>query len=72
MKCRYACHSSEHILARRQFLGQLAAGSLAVGGTGVFGSAAAAQSLQQQHKRVLVFFMSGGLSQLESWDPKPG
>ena len=33
---------------------------------------AAAESLQQRDMRVVVFNMHGGLSQLESWDPKPG
>src|SRR5437764_4550237 len=32
----------------------------------------AAGDIQRQQKRVLVIFMAGGLSQLESWDPKPG
>ena len=72
MKCTYACGSAEHALARRKFLGQLAAGSLAVGGAGLFASPLAAEALARQHKRVLLFYMSGGLSQLESWDPKPG
>jgi hypothetical protein len=71
MKCNYACRSAEHTIARRQFLGQLAAGSLAVGGAGLFTSPLAAQALTKQHKRVLLFYMAGGLSQLESWDPKP-
>jgi len=31
-----------------------------------------ANELAKQQKRVLVFNMHGGLSQLESWDPKPG
>lgn len=32
---------------------------------------AAAKELASQQKRVLCIFMAGGLSQLESWDPKP-
>ena len=71
MKCKYACGSAEHTMARRQFLGQLASGSLAVGGAGLFTSPLAAEALATRHKRVLVFNMAGGLSQLESWDPKP-
>src|SRR5690606_15207455 len=31
----------------------------------------AAQEMAKQQKRVVVFNMHGGLSQLESWDPKP-
>lgn len=69
--CTYACHSPEHLLARRQFLGAMAATPI-VGGLGVFTSAQAAESLKSQQKRVVVFNMHGGLSQLETWDPKPG
>ena len=80
MKCNYACGSSEHQLARRQFLGSFAAGSLAagslagsvVGGLGALATPAAADQLTKDQKRVLVVNMHGGLSQLESWDPKPG
>jgi hypothetical protein len=74
MKCTYACDSSEHVVARRGFLAGLAAtaaGSV-VGGLGVFSSPLAAAQLTGQQKRVVVFNMHGGLSQLESWDPKPG
>src|SRR5512145_2707612 len=74
MKCTYACNSSEHGIARRQFLGTFAAagvGSVA-GGLGVFARPAAAAQLAKDQKRIVVFNMHGGLSQLESWDPKPG
>jgi hypothetical protein len=71
MKCQYACGTAEHGIARRQFLGtSLGAGMLA--GLGIFGSPAAATALLKDQKRVVVFNMHGGLSQLESWDPKPG
>ncbi len=73
MECNYACGSDEHLRARRQFLGQLAYGGLAAGlGTGLFTSPASASVLAIDQKRVLLFYMAGGLSQLESWDPKPG
>jgi hypothetical protein len=74
MKCTYACQSFEHTLARRQFLQGLAttaAGAVA-GGLGLLASPSASASLASQQKRVVVFNMHGGLSQLESWDPKPG
>jgi hypothetical protein len=74
MKCTYHCGSSEHNVARRKFLAGMAAtaaGSV-VGGLGVFSAPSAAAQLQSQQKRVVVFNMHGGLSQLESWDPKPG
>lgn len=74
MNVDYACNSFEHRLARRQFLGTLAAaGAGAIsGGLGVFSSPAMAAQLRSDQKRIVVFNMHGGLSQLESWDPKPG
>ena len=67
----YACNSPEHALSRRQFLAGAAAG---LGGLSFAHmiQPAAARQLQRMQKRVLVIFMAGGLSQLESWDPKPG
>ncbi len=73
MTLRYPCSSNDHNVARRQFLGTLAAGAGAmVGGLGVFGTPALASLLNSDQKRIVVFNMHGGLSQLESWDPKPG
>ena len=73
MKCTYACQSSEHLLARRRFLGGMAAAGAGavVGGLGAFARPAAAAQLAKDQKRIVVFNMHGGLSQLESWDPKP-
>ena len=74
MKCTYSCRSTEHLIARRGFLAGLAASATGamIGGLGVFSSPVAAAKLSRQQKRVVVFNMHGGLSQLESWDPKPG
>ena len=70
MKAKYACGSGEHTLARRQYLAALT-GGVVVGGLGALTNATAAEKLRQNQMRVLVVYMSGGLSQLESWDPKP-
>ena len=74
MRPFYACGTPEHSIARRTFLGGMAATGLGsiVGGLGVFTRPAAAEAIASQQKRVVVFNMLGGLSQLESWDPKPG
>jgi hypothetical protein len=64
--CNYFCGTTAHALSRRGFLG--AAAALGLGG---FANAAAARELTKQHKRVLVVFLAGGVSQLETWDPKP-
>src|ERR1700693_5251170 len=74
MKCNYACNSLEHVIARRSFLGGAAAGLAALsanwGLSGLMHSAAA-ETLKASQKQILVIYLAGGLSQLESWDPKP-
>ncbi|MFM8252513.1 MAG: DUF1501 domain-containing protein [Planctomycetota bacterium] len=71
MKCQYACQSADHQIARRAFLGGVAGGAV-VGGLSSLVRPVAAEQLAKDQKRVLVVNMHGGLSQLESWDPKPG
>jgi uncharacterized protein (DUF1501 family) len=65
------CQPHEHLLARRAFLGGLTAGGAMAGFAGMT-RPAAAQQLSKTQKRVLVIFLAGGVSQLETWDPKPG
>ncbi len=73
MSLRYPCRSSEHTMARRGFLGTATAGAGAiVGGLGAFTQPVLADQLKQDQKRLVIWDMHGGLSQLESWDPKPG
>jgi hypothetical protein len=52
-------------------IGAAGAGAV-VGGLGFLARPAAAEQLAKESKRIVVFNMHGGLSQLESWDPKPG
>ena len=47
-------------------------GAVVGGGIGTLTRPVMAEQLAKQQKRVIVFNMHGGLSQLESWDPKPG
>src|SRR5438128_6094730 len=68
MLCSYACHSLEHTLSRRAFLGAGALGFLGFAG---MVHPAAATELHQAQKRVIVIDLRGGASQLETWDPKP-
>ena len=72
--CPYSCRSDDHSLARRHFLGGLAAGTggIMFGGLGALTHPLTAGQLQRDQKRILIIRMAGGLSQLESWDPKPG
>lgn len=69
--CTYACGTAAHAVSRRAFLGS-ALGTTAALGTGGFANPAAARELARSQKRVLVIYLSGGVSQLETWDPKPG
>ncbi|GIW82781.1 MAG: hypothetical protein KatS3mg105_4588 [Gemmatales bacterium] len=65
------CKPWEHNLSRRQWLGSVAAG---LGGLS-FGNLlqpAVADQLKKKNKQVLFIWLDGGISQLESWDPKPG
>jgi uncharacterized protein (DUF1501 family) len=68
MKCPYACHSIDHVLSRRSFLGTTASAGLA---GALARTPALAEQVKAKHKRILNVFMHGGVSQLESWDPKP-
>ena len=68
-QCHYSCHSPDHAISRRAFLG-----ASALGTAGLFSgmvAPAAQRALISQQKRVLVIFLAGGVSQLETWDPKP-
>jgi hypothetical protein len=69
MFCSYACHSPEHRLSRRAFLSAGAVGLM--GFSGMVQPLAAAE-LKKGQKRVVVIDLRGGVSQLETWDPKPG
>jgi hypothetical protein len=67
----YACQSPEHGISRRRFLAGTSGVLAALSFADMVHPAAAVQ-LRRMQRRVLVIFMHGGLSQLESWDPKPG
>jgi len=64
------CTPSEHALSRRQWLGQMS-GATAAGAMSGLVSPAAGEVLKQKEKQVLFIWLDGGMSQLESWDPKP-
>jgi hypothetical protein len=58
------CTPLHHRMSRRQFFG--AAGA-ALG----VGAPAFADAVRRKNKQVLFVWLDGGISQLESWDPKP-
>jgi len=68
------CGSTEHGLSRRAFLNRATLGSvgLAAGlGDIITSRTTIAEQVQAKSKRVLNIFLHGGVSQLETWDPKP-
>jgi uncharacterized protein (DUF1501 family) len=71
MHCNYACNSTDHSLSRRGFLAGLGAGAITLG-FGDLVHPVTARTLAGNDRRVLVVWLHGGVSQLETWDPKPG
>lgn len=65
----YECGSPDHEFSRRQILLGGIAGAVGLGG---LLHPAVAKDLKRSQKQVLFIFNDGGMSQLESWDPKPG
>ncbi|MEZ5430189.1 MAG: DUF1501 domain-containing protein [Verrucomicrobiales bacterium] len=63
------CTPQDHQWSRRKILGSLAAGA---GGLAGLLHPAVAETLAKREKQVLFIWLDGGISQFESWDPKPG
>lgn len=72
MLCSYACNSADHALSRRGFLAGALGGTLGALAFDPFARPSLARELDRQQKRVLMIWLHGGSSQLETWDPKPG
>lgn len=70
MKKQPLCRPADHQMSRRRMLGGLA-GSAAGLGFGSLLSPAIAEQIKSKEKQVLLLWLDGGMSQLESWDPKP-
>jgi hypothetical protein len=64
------CQPLDHRLSRRLWLGTAGAAAGAVGLSGLL-APAMAEEMKRRDKQVLFIWLDGGLSQLESWDPKP-
>src|SRR5881628_384319 len=69
------CGSTEHDVSRRAFLGTILTGTAALigesGAVHVLAEPALTSALKAQNKRVILLWLAGGPSQLETWDPKP-
>jgi len=70
------CGSAEHAISRRSLLQGAAVGSAALmadmTALGVLQEPVLAEELKKQQKSVIMLWLAGGASQLETWDPKPG
>jgi Protein of unknown function (DUF1501) len=70
------CGSPEHAVDRRGFLGSLAAGAAAFAADmtalDVLATPVLAEQMKRERKHVILLWLAGGSSQLETWDPKPG
>jgi len=68
------CKQWEHEISRRRLLGAAVGGAAACGLDGLGGllQPATAEELRVSDRQVLLIWLDGGMSQLESWDPKPG
>src|SRR5688572_12278988 len=64
------CTPWEHRVSRRQWLGTMTAGAVGLG-LGGLAQPALAEAMRKKEKQVLFIWLDGGMSQLESWDPKP-
>ncbi|HUP78960.1 MAG TPA: DUF1501 domain-containing protein, partial [Pirellula sp.] len=67
---RTLCTPSEHRLSRRRLLGT-AGGAVGALGLGGLLQPSIAEELAKKDKQVLFIWIDGGMSQFESWDPKP-
>ncbi|MDA1163324.1 MAG: DUF1501 domain-containing protein [Planctomycetota bacterium] len=66
-----SCNSTDHLVSRRSMLGNMLAGAAGVGALGQFVHPLVAKEIEAKKKQVLIFLLNGGLSQFESFDPKP-
>ncbi len=64
------CMPTDHTLSRRRILGSFAGSAAGLGLGGVLHPAVAGE-IAKNDKQILFIWLDGGMSQLESWDPKP-
>jgi len=69
MRRDIGCNRIDHAVSRRAFMGASATGTAVVGG---LLTPTQAEQVRSGQKRILQIFLQGGVSQFESWDPKPG
>src|SRR5687768_4863222 len=66
----------KHNVSRRSFLGAATGAAILsaadMTALEVLQTPALAEELKSRQKRVILLWLAGGASQLETWDPKPG
>ena len=67
MRRNIGCNVLDHVASRRSLLGATAAA-----GFGSLVTPALGKGLRKNQKQILQVYLQGGVSQFESWDPKPG
>lgn len=67
----FFCGSADHSPSRRGFLGTAAAFA-GMSALDALSTPSLAGELKKRQKRVILLWLAGGASQLETWDPKPG
>ena len=65
------CGSDAHLVSRRSMLSNMLTGAAGVGLVGRLIHPSVAKEIEAKKKQVLIFLLNGGLSQFESFDPKP-
>ena len=65
------CTPADHRLSRRRWLGSAAGATAGALGLGAVSLPELTAELRKQRRQVLFVWLDGGMSQLESWDPKP-
>ena len=68
MKRNVGCNMLDHAVSRRNFM----LGATTAAGFGGLLPATWAKDAEKNQKQILQVYLQGGVSQLESWDPKPG
>ena len=66
-----ACNSVDHLVSRRSMLMNMLSGAAGVGAISQLVHPAMAKEVEAKKKQVLIILLNGGLSQFESFDPKP-
>jgi len=71
MPYKHLCTPSDHAINRRHMLGMLGAAGAGYLSAGSLLNPVMAEELKKNDRQVILIWLDGGMSQLETWDPKP-